>query len=60
MVSLGETTLALELLEPVLERAQRQNLTWFAADNSLDSIRGDPRLHAMLAKAEARLAASDR
>jgi adenylate cyclase len=60
MVSLGETTLALEPLEPVLERAQRQNLTWFAADNSLDSIRGDPRLHAMLAKAEARLAASDR
>ena len=60
MVSLGETTLALELLEPVLERAQRQNLTWFAADNSLDSLRGDPRLHAMLAKAEARLAASDR
>jgi len=58
MVGLGEAALALELLEPVLERAQRHNLTWFATDNSLDSIRDDPRLHAMLAKAEARLAAS--
>jgi len=58
MVGLGEAALALELLEPVLERAQRHNLTWFATDNSLDSIRDDPRLHAMLAKAEARLAAA--
>jgi adenylate cyclase len=56
MVGLGEATLAVELLEPVLERAQRQNLTWFAVDNSLDPIRDDPRLRAMLAKAEVRLA----
>ncbi|HWD15743.1 MAG TPA: tetratricopeptide repeat protein, partial [Casimicrobiaceae bacterium] len=46
MVSLAETDLALELLEPVLERAQRHNLTWFATDNSLDAIRDEPRLHA--------------
>jgi adenylate cyclase len=59
MVSLAETDLALELLEPVLERAQRHNLTWFATDNSLDAIRDEPRLHAMLAKAEARLAGSE-
>ncbi|HEY3585215.1 MAG TPA: tetratricopeptide repeat protein [Casimicrobiaceae bacterium] len=59
MVSLAETDLALELLEPVLERAQRHNLTWFATDNSLDAIRDEPRLHAMLAKAEARLAGGE-
>ena len=55
MVSLGESTLAIELLEPVMARAQRQNLTWFATDNSLDPIRDDPRLEALIARAEARL-----
>ena len=58
MVTLGEATLAIELLGPVLERAQRQNLIWFRSDNSLDAIRDDPRLQAMIAAAEARLAAS--
>jgi adenylate cyclase len=58
MVSLGETSLALELIAPVLARAQRQNLTWFATDNSLDPLRGDPRYQALVAQAEARLAAA--
>jgi hypothetical protein len=56
MVSLGEATMAIELLEPVLARAQRQNLIWFQSDNSLDPIRDDPRLQALIARAEARLA----
>ena len=56
MVTLGEATMAIELLGPVLERAQRQNLIWFQSDNSLDAIRDDPRLQAMIAAAEARLA----
>jgi hypothetical protein len=56
MVTLGEATMAIELLGPVLERAQRQNLIWFQSDNSLDAIRGDARLQAMIAAAEARLA----
>jgi adenylate cyclase len=59
MVTLGETAMAIELLEPVLARAQRQNLIWFATDNSLDPIRDDPRLQALIARAEARLAAAD-
>jgi adenylate cyclase len=59
MVSLGEMTLAIELLDPVLARAQAQNLTWFQADNSLDAIRDDPRFQALVDRAEARLAASD-
>jgi adenylate cyclase len=58
MVTLGEATMAIDLLAPVLERAQRQNLIWFKSDNSLDPIRGDPRLQAMIAAAEARLSGS--
>jgi adenylate cyclase len=58
MVSLGEMTMAIELLEPVFASAQTQNVTWFRADNSLDPIRDDPRFKAMVERAEARLAAS--
>jgi len=47
------------LLAPVFERVQRQNLLWFAADTTLDPIRDDPRYKAMLAQAEARLAATE-
>jgi TolB-like protein/predicted Zn-dependent protease len=57
MVSLGAMDLALELLEPVFARAQKQNLIWFRTDNSLDPLRDDPRMQAMVARAEARLAA---
>ena len=58
MVSLGEHTLAIDLLEPVLALAQPANLRWFRTDNSLDALRGDARLEALLAQAEARLAAA--
>jgi adenylate cyclase len=58
MISLGEMTRAIELLEPVLTRAQKQNLTWVKVDNSLDSIRDDPRFKALVESAEARVAAA--
>jgi adenylate cyclase len=58
MVSLGEMDKAIELLAPLFARALRQNLHWFAADTTLDPIRDDPRYKALLAQAEARLAAS--
>jgi adenylate cyclase len=58
MVSLGEMTKALELLEPVFAAAQPQNLTWADIDNSIDPIRDDPRFKAMIDRAKARLAAS--
>jgi adenylate cyclase len=48
---------ALELMGPVFEKA---NLTWLnhmKIDPDLDAIRGDPRFSAMVAAAEARLAA---
>ena len=57
MISLGEMTQAIELLEPVLARAQKQNLTWVRVDSSLDPIRDDPRFKALLETAEARVAA---
>ena len=59
MVGLGETDMALDLLEPVLARAQPQNLTWFRTDNDLDPIRDHPRFKALIAAAEARLAAEN-
>ena len=58
MVSLGEMDMAIELLTPMFSRVQRQNLIWFATDTSLDPIRDDPRYKALLAQAEARLAAT--
>ena len=58
MVLLGDFDKAIELLAPVLARALRQNLNWFAADTTLDPIRDDPRYKAMIAQAEARLAAN--
>jgi len=57
LVSLGEMDLAIELLEPVFDRVQKQNLLWFKNDNSLDPLRDDPRMQAMVARADARLAA---
>jgi len=58
MSTLGEFDMAIEMLAPVFASAQRQNLHWFAADNGLDPLRGDPRYIAMVAKAEERLAAA--
>ena len=49
--------LAIELLEPVFDRAQKQNVLWFKSDNSLDALRDDLRMQAMVARADARLAA---
>jgi adenylate cyclase len=58
MASLGEFDMAIELLTPVIKRAQRQNLVWFESDTGLDPIRGDPRYQTLVAKAEARLAST--
>jgi adenylate cyclase len=58
MVRLGETDEALKMFEPVFRDAQVQSLNWWRIDADLDPIRDDPRFKAMLAKAEARLAAT--
>jgi adenylate cyclase len=58
MVKLGDHDKAIELLAPLFARVLRRNLLWYAADTMLDPIRNDPRYTALLANAEARLAAS--
>jgi adenylate cyclase len=57
MVSLRDFDMAIKLLSQVIPNAQRPNLTWFETDTSLDPIRGDARFKALVARAEARLAA---
>jgi adenylate cyclase len=57
MVSLRDFDMAIKLLSQVIPNAQRPNLTWFESDTSLDPIRDDARFKALVAQAEARLAA---
>ena len=57
MIQLGDIDKAIELLAVVIARSQRQNLVWFETDTSLDPIRDDQRFKALVAQAEARLAA---
>ena len=58
MIRLGEIDEALKMFEPVMRDAHVQSLNWWKTDADLDPIRDNPRFKAMLAKAEARLAAS--
>jgi len=55
---LGDAQAALDMLGPALERDEgRQLLQGVATDPDLAGLRGDPRFQAMIAAAEARLAA---
>jgi adenylate cyclase len=60
MVKARHTDRALELLSGVLERAHPDGLRWLKVDTDLDPIRDDSRFKAMLAAAEARLAAANK
>jgi len=55
--SLGDPEAALDMLGPVLERDTGGNLNSAKSDPDFASLRDDPRFQAMLAAAEARLAA---
>jgi adenylate cyclase len=57
MTTLRETDVALEILGPVFETAHIDRLNHAKVDPDLDPIRKDPRFEAMVANAEARLAA---
>jgi adenylate cyclase len=56
---LRDSDAALDLLEPLFARMAKFYLDYAKADPDLDPIREQPRFKAMLAAAEARLAASD-
>ncbi len=56
---LRDADTALEVLGPAFEKVTRSNLDFSKADPDLDFIRDDPRFKAMVAAAEARLAATD-
>ena len=55
---LHDTEGALELLRPFLPRMSKSMLHHIRTDPDVDALRGDPRFQAMLADAEARLAAA--
>jgi adenylate cyclase len=50
---------ALDILGPYLALAARYDLDWTKADPDMDALREDPRFQAMIAAAEARVAASE-
>jgi TolB-like protein/Tfp pilus assembly protein PilF len=54
---IGELETALDLLGPVFERDAAETINWAKVDPDLNPVRGDPRFTAMIAKADARLAA---
>jgi adenylate cyclase len=50
---------ALELLGPHLAQVTRADLEWTKTDPDMDTLRQDPRFQAMIAAAEARVAAAE-
>jgi adenylate cyclase len=56
---LQDTDGTLGLLGPYLAQATRPELEWVKTDPDMDSLRADPRFQAMIAAAEARLAARE-
>jgi adenylate cyclase len=55
---IGDSEAALELLGPVFERDAAETVNWAKVDPDLNTVRADPRFTAMMAKADARLAAA--
>ena len=55
---IGERDLALSLLGPVFEGDGAETVKWAKVDPDLNPVRDDPRFEAMMAKADARLAAT--
>jgi adenylate cyclase len=58
LVGLREADAALDLLDPYLATATEGDLAHIRADPDLDALRHDPRFQAMVASAQARLAAA--
>jgi adenylate cyclase len=58
LAQLGERDQALDLIETIIEKLQREAISWIKSDTTLENVRGHPRFNAMIAAAEARLAAA--
>ncbi|MFZ1989512.1 MAG: TIR domain-containing protein [Alphaproteobacteria bacterium] len=58
MALAGDTEAALGHLEPHFAQASADEIVWASKDGDLDCLRDDPRFKAMVATAEARLAAA--
>ncbi len=54
---LGETGVALDMLEPVFRRDAAETINWAKVDPDLNAVRENPRFASMMAQADARLAA---
>jgi len=57
IIDLKDAEGGLDLLKPLLEIVPKELLNWTKADPDMDSVRDHPRFKAMIAAAEARLAA---
>jgi adenylate cyclase len=55
MIRLGETDLALDLLEYIAPKMQREALLWWDKDTDLDGVRSHPRYERLREAADARL-----
>lgn len=58
MALVGDSDRSLNLLESIFGKMQSEALIWIRVDTTLDSVREHPRFKAMIAAAEARLAAA--
>jgi adenylate cyclase len=60
LIQVGDTDAALDHFEQLFERLSVELVNWSKTDADLDPIREHPRFKAMVAKAEARIAAAQR
>lgn len=54
----GDAEGALDILDPLFDKVSQQAINWSKVDSDLDSVREMPRFKAMVARAEARVAAT--